>query len=347
MINKLIDKNETIIEFLLSCLDNNLEYIMKYLGFCKRKYNKVIHVSKEALKYYLYLSFNNRMEPKTKELLNLFIKCDEIKGNNTSIKNTNELKSKNIIDNEEEKKEDNQDGKDKNEGNNNYSEPLKINIDTALDFFLLDNLLEEDDTSKLKKLLEKIEAKKESIIDKYHSNTSQGWQQILNEFENLDKKQVNYMKIFYPKEKELINNVVKNFEDSLKSLKNSLLKLEGTDDETATKELNQFFCEYSRISKKELSFDKDYFMGLCESGEGRYYKIIQEYTKLKEQSRELLDEIKKINTIESPKKLFKEWKFINCIHLEEGFNDFKSFINRIKNYVEVVDLSFNDELTNG
>ena len=38
------------------------------------------------------------MEPKTKELLNLFIKCDEIKGNNTSIKNTNELKSKNIID---------------------------------------------------------------------------------------------------------------------------------------------------------------------------------------------------------------------------------------------------------
>ena len=104
----------------------------------------------------------------------------------------------------------------------------KINIDTALDFFLLDNLLAEDDTSKLKKLLEKIEAKKESIIDKYHLNTSQGWQQILNEFENLDKKQVNYMKIFYPKEKELINNVVKNFEDSLKSLKNSLLKLEGT-----------------------------------------------------------------------------------------------------------------------
>ena len=105
------------------------------------------------------------MEPKTKKLLNLFIKCDEIKGNNTSIKNTNELKSKNIIDNEEEKKEDNQDGKDKNEGNNNYSEPLKINIDTALEFFLLDNLLAEDDTSKLKKLLEKIEAKKESIIE--------------------------------------------------------------------------------------------------------------------------------------------------------------------------------------
>ena len=143
------------------------------------------------------------------------------------------------------------------------------------------------------------------------------------------------MKIFYPKEKELINNVVKNFEDSLKSLENSLLKLEGTDDETATKELNQFFCEYSRISKKELSFDKDYFMGLFESGEGRYLliffqiqlikyqllnsysklfakifennfnsnkdKIIQEYTKLKDQSRELLDEIKKINTIETPK----------------------------------------------
>ena len=90
----------------------------------------------------------------------------------------------------------------------------------------------------------------------------------------------------------MINNVVKNFEDSLKSLKNSLLKLEGTDDETATKELiDQFFYKYSRISKKELSFDKDYFMGLCESGEGRYlliffqiqlmkYQLLNSYSKL-------------------------------------------------------------------
>lgn len=380
-INELINKNEKIIEFPLSCSDNNLEYIMKYLSFCKRKYNKVKHASKEALKYYLYLFFNNRIDPKTKELLNLFIKCDEIKGNSTSIKRTNELNSHNIIENEEEKKEDNQDGNDKNEGNNNYSEPLKINIDTALEFFLLDNLSSEDDNSKLKKILEKIETNKVSLLDKYHSYTNQRWEQILNEFEKFDKEQENYMKIFNPKEKELINNVVKNFEDSLKSLENNLLKLEGTDDETAMKELiDQFFCEYSRISKKELSFDKSYFMGLCESGEGRYLliffqiqlmkyqllnsyskifankfennfnsnkeKIIQEYSKLKDQSRKLLDEIKKINNIESPKKLFKEWKFINCIHLEEGFNDFKSFINRIKNYVGVIDLRFDDDFLN-
>ena len=59
------------------------------------------------------------------------------------------------------------------------------------------------------------------------------------------------MKIFYPKEKELINNIIKNFEDSLKSLEEYLLKLEKTNDGIIMEELiNQFFHEYSRISKK-------------------------------------------------------------------------------------------------
>ena len=46
---------------------------MRYLDLCKSKYNKIVHISEEALKYYLYLCFNDKIEPKFKELLNLFI----------------------------------------------------------------------------------------------------------------------------------------------------------------------------------------------------------------------------------------------------------------------------------
>jgi len=34
---------------------------MKYLEFCKGKYNGIVHVSKEALKYYLYQPFNENI----------------------------------------------------------------------------------------------------------------------------------------------------------------------------------------------------------------------------------------------------------------------------------------------
>ena len=45
---------------------------MKFLGFCKGKYNKIVHISKEALKYY-YLPINDKIQPEFKELLNFFI----------------------------------------------------------------------------------------------------------------------------------------------------------------------------------------------------------------------------------------------------------------------------------
>ena len=85
-INELINKNETIIKFPLSCSDKNLDIIMRYLSFCKGIFNKIAHVSEEALKYFLYLSFNDRIDPRYKELLNTFMKNERNNDKNNSKK---------------------------------------------------------------------------------------------------------------------------------------------------------------------------------------------------------------------------------------------------------------------
>ena len=97
---------------------------MRYLFFCKRKYNKIVHISEESLKYFLYLSFNDRIEPKFKELLNLFINYDK---NKDKIEKSNPgLNSQNKI--EEEEKEN---SKEENETNFLYEKPFKIKLDTV------------------------------------------------------------------------------------------------------------------------------------------------------------------------------------------------------------------------
>ena len=369
-INELIKKNDTTIEFPFSCSDNNLDKIIWYLGFCKSKYNKIVHISKEALKYYLYLSFNDRIEPKFKELLNLFIVYGENKDNveksNTDLNTQNKL--------EEEEKEN---GKEENEKDSLYERPLKIKFDTALDFFLKDNFGIEDVSSKLEKKLEEIESKKNLILDKYDDYVSEGWKKLLIIYDIFDNKEnKNNMNIFYPNEKELINDITKDFEDTLKLLEASLLELKEVKDGITIKELiNQFFSKYHQITQKELKFDNDYYLNLCETAEGRYlliffqiqltkYCLLDSYSKkfakilndfyeinknsimteiieLKNQSRKLVDEIKKINSIKSPKKMFFDWKFNNGLIIKE---DFESFINGIKSYVGSVELKFNDDL---
>ena len=153
-INELINKNQSTITFPLSCTDEYLDIIIGYLSFCKGKYNQVVHISEEAVKYFLYLSFYDRTEPKFKEFLNLFKKEEKNKDKNFGKKNITKLNSKNMIEEE--------DGKDESEINYQYSRPLKINAEIALEFFLKDNFGIDDDDSKLKKKLEILESKKNS-----------------------------------------------------------------------------------------------------------------------------------------------------------------------------------------
>ena len=249
-----------------------MDIIVDYLNFCKGKYNQVVHVSEEALKYYLYLSFFDKTESKFKELFSLIKNEKENKSMDSKKNNNAELNSQNILG--EEEKENKQDGKDESEINSKYSRPLKINIDIALENFVKDNLIENDDLQ-LKKKLEVLESKKNSLIDKYFSNISEGWKTLLNDYDKFDKEeQENYISAFNLSEKELINEIIKDFEDSLKSLKNNLLKLKETEDETEKKELlGQFFSKYHQITEKELAFNKSYYLKLCENIQERYLLI--------------------------------------------------------------------------
>ena len=163
-INELINKNKSTIEFPISCSDNYLDIIIGYLSFCKGKYNKVVHVSEEVVKYFLYLSFYDGKEPKLKELLDLFKKEEKNKNINFEKNSNGELNSQNTI---EEEKENEEDEKDENEVNSQYERPLKINIDIALEYFIKNNL-------GIKKKLEELESKKNSLIDKYFFNTNEG-----------------------------------------------------------------------------------------------------------------------------------------------------------------------------
>ena len=173
------------------------------------------------------------------------------------------------------------------------------------------------------------------------------------------------MNVFNFSEKELINEVIKDFENSLKSLKNNLLRLKEVEDETEKKELiDLFFSKYHQITEKELAFNTSDYLKLSEDIKERYlliffqiqltkYKlldsysksfakilndnfesnknlIIDEYSELKEQSRKLLDEMKKKNRIKSAKKLFIEWKITKLITLKD---DFETFIDNIKRSV--------------
>lgn len=299
-------------------------------------------------------------------MLNLFIDYDK---NKDKIEKSNPgLNSQNKI--EEEEKEN---SKEENETNFLYEKLFKIKLDTVLDFFLKDNFGIEDDNTKLEKKLEEIESKKNLFLDKYDNYVSEGWKQLLTIYDNFENK--NNMNIFYPNEKEFINDITKDFEDTLKVLEANLLKLKEVKDEVTMKQLiYQFFSKYSQITQKELKFDKDYYLNLCETVEGRYlliffqiqlikYQLLDSYSKkfakiindfyeinknnimteiieLKNQSRKLGNEIKKINNIKSPKKIFFDWKFQNGLILKE---DFESFINGIKNYVGSVELKFNGD----
>ena len=204
-----------------------------------------------------------------------------------------------------------------------------------------------------------------------------GWKTLLNDYDKFDKKeQENYMSAFNFSEKELINEIIKDFEDSLRSLKNNLLNLKEIEDETEKKELlEQFFSKYHQITEKELSFNESDYLKLSENIKERYLLIffqiqltkysllnfysksfakilndnlesnkkliINEYSELKEQSKKLIYEMKKNNKIKSARKLFIEWKITKLINIKDNF---ETFIDNIKKYVDSVELRFNDEV---
>ena len=159
--------------------------------------------------HFQYLSFNDRIEPKFKEMINFFI-LNDINNNIDKIEiRTPELKTLLEEEEEEEKKKNELNEKDEN---SQYTKPLKIKIDISLDFFLKDKIGIENENSKLKIKLDEIEIKKDLLLDKYNDYVSKGWKQLFDVYDKFDnEKQETNMDIFYSIEKKLINDITKDF----------------------------------------------------------------------------------------------------------------------------------------
>ena len=89
------------------------------------------------------------------------------------------------------------------------------------------------------------------------------------------------------------------------------------------------------------SYSKSYFNILNDFYEKDRKSIISEISILKKETEVLYAEIKKITEIKSINSLFLEWKITNAIYLRDNF---KSFIQRIKNSIKSTDLIINDDL---
>ena len=332
---------------------------MKFLGFCKGKYNKILHIFKEALKYY-YLPINDKIQPEFKELLNFFIDYNQ----NSTEKNNSDL-------NMQMKKEEDK------EINSIYGKPLKIKFSTAIDFLLNDNFGNEVTISEIEKSLKEIESKKIIYINKYIDSVQDGYKKLLflfDEFDNKSKKDSN-LDIFTKKEKILITDEKQKFQKSLISLETNLLELNKIKDlKKMNIIINKFFSEFHGVAKSELQFDSDYFLYLCDTVEGRYllvyfqiklmkYQLLDIYSQkyfliidesyrknkqdimtslfeFKTRTSNLIDEVKKITRIKPVKQLFMEWKFNRYLLLE---TDFETFINEYKSLITSIDIIINDE----
>ena len=66
-INDLIKQNKGILQFPFTCEDKNLNLIVWFMNFCKGKFSKVVHISKEDLKYY-NIFFNRNSNKKFRDL---------------------------------------------------------------------------------------------------------------------------------------------------------------------------------------------------------------------------------------------------------------------------------------
>ena len=352
MLKDLIVKDKAIIKFPFTCSIGKLDYIMRYLGFCKGKYSNIVHISKESLKYY-YLPFIDKIEPKFRAIFNMFYYDNRT---NDEVKNNSTIK----IESEEEKE---------NFDSINEKE-IEIELNTAINFFVKDKFNSDSIVSDYEKRLQKIDLNRNALIDKYSDSVKDGCQKILDLIEGKDKANTReiQLKLFDIKEKNFIMRELKKFKETLESLMEKLMNLNTMTDDIKKGELiNQFFFDFFSIVKNVLDFDEDYYFYLCETEEERYllvffqfilmkyqemnvysknfFKIINDYCEknkkdiisavfeLKNQKGQLFDEIKKIMKIKSAKKLYLERKFTRRVNLKQNFN---AFINEIKKYVNQI-----------
>ena len=258
------------------------------------------------------------------------------------------------------------------------SNPKKININTALDVLLKDIYGCEATISEAKIKLKEIELKNNERLTKCSDSLCKGFEEIFNNCEKYSGI-VNDNIIFNEKENYFINNKAKEFQLSLQKLKEILYVLgDENNEQKVDAVLDAFFREFNKIIEKELRFDNEKYLKICETpglenGKAvlvhfqvklmkyelaniflkeiyemckKYYKrekesIFQQLNEIKKQTNDLIIIVSKLTKMKSAYVLYRRWKFgrFKCDTL-----DFASFINEIKKYVTTVDIIFNDDI---
>lgn len=146
-------------------MGEELDQITEYLSYFKKDCSNTVHISQEALKYYL-LPFNDKMSEILKNLLSVLSDVSKI-DENKDISISNKIKKR----------------EEKNENDSLYSNPKKININTALDVLLKDIYGCETDISEIKLKLKEIDLKNKERLTKCSNSLSKGFETIANNYE--------------------------------------------------------------------------------------------------------------------------------------------------------------------
>ena len=237
-------KQNTCTKFPLKCFNHDLDNIMKYFSLYKNECNNIVHLSKKALKYYL-LPFNENMNPKIKDLLNAFM---NEKNNNDDIKSDSKKKENNIkIEKEEE--------------DSSYSQPIEIDLNTALDILLKDKFGRESYISGIENKLEEINSLRKDYLVKYTESKKKGVDKIFStcaKHLDLTNKE---MPIFSEEEKSVIQIVLDKFTKNLMELNKIISLFVNSKNEGKNNELlDEFFNKLNEIVEGELSFDQNNYL---------------------------------------------------------------------------------------
>ena len=363
-IQELIDKNQTKTAFPFECTSKELDDILGFLGFCKGKYNQIVHISKEALKYY-YLPFKDKISPEFSDLFYIFQYYNKNEENDNNIALESNEKKK-----EEEKKDE--------EFESIYGKTFEIEIGVAVNFLLSDKFDTDTIASEFEKKLEEIDKKKQLYINKYTDSIKNGTKLILNSFNEviMRNNQENKLNQFKENEKRLILEELDRFKKVLASMKDKLLVVKAAKDgHIAANLIDEIFIEFDNIVKTELQFDNEYYGNLCEREKDRfllpffqcilmkyqemnlyckeffnilndYYEknknnIIANFSEIKDSICNLIGKIKKVVKIESSRKLFIDWR---SRYFYRSITNFDSLVKKIKEYASSINLKLKDDL---
>ena len=362
-IQELITKNQTKTSFPLDCTDVELDDIMSFLGFCKTKYNNIVHISKEALKYY-YIPFKDKISPEFSDLFYIF----QYYNKNEEDDNNNKLES-----NGKKKK-----GEKEEEYKSIYGKTLEIEIGAAIDFILSDEFDTDKIASEFEKKLEEIDKKKKLYISKYNDSLMSGTKKIFNSCNKLivQNNLENELDQFQENEKRLICEELERFKKLLTAMKEKLLLLEvSIDGQLAENLIDEFFTEFDNIINLELQFDNKYYRRLCEREKDRFllpffecilmkyqamnlyckefFNILNEYyennknnimailNEIKDSTGNLIGKIKKVVKVESSRKLFIEWR---SRHFSRPIIEFDKFVEKTKKWASSINFKLNEDL---